>query len=889
LLLASKDREPSIGLINALEKVPLLVLTGGTGLLSAPLPAVMERLVGQGGLEVALARLCGWLGRWVAPSTALFVLFLLRKLSAAPGNQHLLSKVAEAVAPVMAARLILPIFRKQLEEIFCFLLYGSQNSPNVFHSLVRPLADLIPRLKSDPTSASFLRRLTEAVRYFTVLFPKPRALYASLESVLEDEEEITEERQLQLGSLAWSKTSDGPLLFGLDESRDGGRRVGLINLGNTCYINSVIQALFHISSFRAEVLTSNPPETRPLLSSLQQVFIFLSYSLRSILSPSELVRLARPPWFPSGQQQDCSEFFVHLLDSLQEEERAAPGFKEVTVQELLPTQDSRVPATAATDRIKVSVNLMEVVEEEESCKDAREDEDLSPNASSGRSLNIRRWSTEENLSVKEGELMRSRETGLNLSCGSMETEEDEGRREEETRERLSGSTDSGIQSLGVTSQGRASTRACTEESSLPPSAAPPAPTPSPTLVNRVFGGLLETSYTCLTCRHVSRNVGWFTNLDVAVPSPQLPSSVKSSSPVSKPTSNAPKVPDEQIDKLKNEIPAEDVDGIKKEDPRVSLSGVKETGTSVSPTHSSSNSLFKGCTSKELLPGPGVAETPLETSSSKDESPVSIDPVKVQSERLRKALSGLTEAGSSSAPLPPSPAPCVESLLAASLAPEVMAGENQYQCDSCHHLRDALKELRVVAPPQHLVVTLLRFKYDTERGFRAKVVRWLETPRHLSLGGASFRLSAVVVHSGASAEGGHYFTWARDHRDTGRQQNPDKEQWLLLDDSRVTSVSWATFRQRALGSSGGSDTPYLLFYSQEGTVSPAPPSPSPPSHKMDSLERDNMSFLRSKHQATTTPSTGQPWHWPEDQEPPEGGAGGACNDNFGQFGGGRFVC
>ena len=118
--------------------------------------------------------------------------------------------------------------------------------------------------------------------------------------------------------------------------------VGLVNLGNTCYFNSVLQvlgahlmcsgcdvlsfqALYHTYIFRELVLGATiPPDSSPLLSSLQLLFQSLQQSAGATLSPSDFLTLSRPPWFLAGEQQDCSEYLTALLDGLQEEDNR-PG------------------------------------------------------------------------------------------------------------------------------------------------------------------------------------------------------------------------------------------------------------------------------------------------------------------------------------------------------------------------------------------------------------------------------------------------------------------------------------------------------------------------------------------------------------------------------------
>jgi len=51
----------------------------------------------------------------------------------------------------------------------------------------------------------------------------------------------------------------------------------------------------------------------------------------------------------------------------------------------------------------------------------------------------------------------------------------------------------------------------------------------------------------------------------------------------------------------------------------------------------------------------------------------------------------------------------------------------------------------------------------------------------------YHLFSVVVHSGYSSDGGHYYTWAR---------AADSGSWLVLNDSLVTEVSGEQFAQMA---------------------------------------------------------------------------------------------
>ena len=63
---------------------------------------------------------------------------------------------------------------------------------------------------------------------------------------------------------------------------------------------------------------------------------------------------------------------------------------------------------------------------------------------------------------------------------------------------------------------------------------------------------------------------------------------------------------------------------------------------------------------------------------------------------------------------------VQTLVDNYLAEEMFDGENQYQCDRCKRLRDAVKSTRILEGPEHLMCTLMRFKYDRAVCRKSKV-------------------------------------------------------------------------------------------------------------------------------------------------------------------------
>lgn len=179
---------------------------------------------------------------------------------------------------------------------------------------------------SSQTTLQTLSELMHCLMYKHTGFPE---LYGPILDCLQDLPKPSEGMiQKWLAQSAWSAHSVSIPLTGLTQKSETGK-TGLVNLGNTCYMNSVLQALYMLEEFQYMVLERVTDSYQPLLRHLQEVFAFLALTQRSAFAPSKFLQVARPPWFAPGTQQDCSEFLKFLLDRISDEDKALGGGSEV--------------------------------------------------------------------------------------------------------------------------------------------------------------------------------------------------------------------------------------------------------------------------------------------------------------------------------------------------------------------------------------------------------------------------------------------------------------------------------------------------------------------------------------------------------------------------------
>eukprot|EP00249_Psilotum_nudum_P020728 c27820_g2_i1 orf=254-1048(+) len=131
-----------------------------------------------------------------------------------------------------------------------------------------------------------------------------------------------------------------------DQFPEGERYFGLENFGNTCYCNSVLQALYFCVPFRDQVLDyynrnkAVGESDENLLTCLSELFVQINSQKKKtgVIAPKRFVQRVKKQneLFRSYMHQDAHEFLNYLLnelvDILEKEAKAGKSGSEVPVQ-----------------------------------------------------------------------------------------------------------------------------------------------------------------------------------------------------------------------------------------------------------------------------------------------------------------------------------------------------------------------------------------------------------------------------------------------------------------------------------------------------------------------------------------------------------------------------
>lgn len=151
--------------------------------------------------------------------------------------------------------------------------------------------------------------------------------------------------------------------------------------------------------------------------------------------------------------------------------------------------------------------------------------------------------------------------------------------------------------------------------------------------------------------------------------------------------------------------------------------------------------------------------------------------------------------------------------------ERLDGANKYSCERCCAQTEALRTIRLAVLPPVLTIHLNRFTFNAY-GQSVKLNVHVPAPRTLKLTqwctadcaqrDDMYELFGIVVHSGAFAGAGHYYSYVKT---AWPAHDPSSQSWFVFDDSDVTKTD-EEFIDRMLSpahATHNSSSAYVLFY------------------------------------------------------------------------------
>ncbi|XP_068412904.1 ubiquitin carboxyl-terminal hydrolase 35 [Eschrichtius robustus] len=341
----TEEEPPSSALASVVQHLPLELMDGVVRNLSN------DDSVTDSQMLTAISRMIDWVSWPLGKNIDKWIIALLKGLAAVK-KFSILIEVSLAKIEKVFSKLLYPIVRGAALSVLKYMLLTFQHSHEAFHLLLPHIPPMVASLvKEDSNSGtSCLEQLAELVHCMVFRFPGFPDLYEPVMEAIKDLHVPNEDRIKQLlGQDAW--TSQKSELAGfyprLMAKSDTGK-IGLINLGNTCYVNSILQALFMASDFRHCVLRLTENNSQPLMTKLQWLFAFLEHSQRPAISPENFLSASWTPWFSPGTQQDCSEYLKYLLDRLHEEEKTGTRICQKLKQSSLPSPPEEPPSPSST-------------------------------------------------------------------------------------------------------------------------------------------------------------------------------------------------------------------------------------------------------------------------------------------------------------------------------------------------------------------------------------------------------------------------------------------------------------------------------------------------------------------------------------------------------------
>uniref|UniRef100_F6XIH7 Ubiquitin specific peptidase 35 n=1 Tax=Monodelphis domestica TaxID=13616 RepID=F6XIH7_MONDO len=346
IISSTEEQEPpSNALASVVQYVPLELMDGVIRNLTN------DDSITDAQMMTAISRMIDWVCWPLGKNIDKWIITLLKGLAAVKKFSILIEVSLSKIEKVFS-KLLYPIVREAALSVLKYMLLSFQHSHEAFHLLLPHIPKMVASLAEEDSNsrANCLEELAELIHCMVFRFSGFPDLYEPVMEAIKDLHVPNEDRIKQLlGQNAWTSQKNELVCFypRLAAKSDTGK-IGLINLGNTCYMNSVIQALFMASDFRHCVLHLPEDNSQPLMTKLQWLFAFLEHSQRPAVSPESFLSASWTPWFSPGAQQDCSEYLKYLLDRLHEEEKTGKRICQKLKQSSTPSPSDEQPNLSPT-------------------------------------------------------------------------------------------------------------------------------------------------------------------------------------------------------------------------------------------------------------------------------------------------------------------------------------------------------------------------------------------------------------------------------------------------------------------------------------------------------------------------------------------------------------
>lgn len=171
-----------------------------------------------------------------------------------------------------------------------------------------------------------------------------------------------------------------------------------------------------------------------------------------------------------------------------------------------------------------------------------------------------------------------------------------------------------------------------------------------------------------------------------------------------------------------------------------------------------------------------------------------------------------------------------------LREERLEGSNQYHCQVCGGMRNAVRRIQLQRLPPVLNLQLLRFVFDRATGCKKKIKSSLRFPERLDLsshlkmpaGTVQYSLAAVLNHQGPSANSGHYVAHIKDRlsgawfsfNDEDVSKMPGSQLQLSSDETLASAAGSGSTKQpgqKRKQAEGTHDSTgaYMVVYKRQG--------------------------------------------------------------------------